>query len=560
MRLRFAIGLAFTLTTLFTACSEYNLSPLKSIAPNAVSKGSFCTYDPISRDSSVNYMFIMDISGSNSSTDPGSVRMQKMMEFYDRKKVEPNTKWGALEFNDRVKASIYDPVDPNQPIFTDDLSISDPQLQTLSGKRPGGGTNYSDSLSMAKSAIEFDFQQNSGRDDYYMIFFISDGQPESGDTSESGILRRVDELVNLRSGRIFLSTAYYGNYSSNLLRKMAERGGGQFQEIEAGDLDFDDLIVGPTREAWVLKNDAFFVYNLNSAICERAGYTYQADSDGDGMCDLDEDYYNGKPDQNGKIWYFDKTKRSTLQLNANGQLYDTGYGDYFHLAAFKSRTTLPACNNPEDRLDKDLDLLNKCEEQVIINLTPYGTQYKEKIWTMGNPKDPDTDNDGIIDALDLYAFRSRLDFSGPTDDRVSRDLDGEGLSVFKQVQEHRNPLKFDKDQPAYDVVLTELESGANGKSCFDYQQTRLPLHSVVDVSPADVHPMLARGSNENVVLVYYVQTKFRDPNGKGIYMHSFQRLKVDANFNGAAGTTGGLQVNDRVFTPYETYLRIDELD
>ncbi len=116
---------------MFVACSDYSLSPIKPGKSNAQSKGSFCTYDPVAKDSYVNYMFVMDISGSNSSTDPSSMRMQKMMDYYDKKKTEPFIRWSAIKFNDREAAAIRDPNgEPNMPIFTDDLSITDPHYKS----------------------------------------------------------------------------------------------------------------------------------------------------------------------------------------------------------------------------------------------------------------------------------------------------------------------------------------------------------------------------------------------------------------------------------------------
>ena len=535
------------LTGLFTVrCSDVSLNKIAPSTQNAVSKGSFCTYNPEEKLTYTNYLFIIDYSGSNSSTDRRKTRVEKALAFYTEKKDLPFVRWGSIGFDDDPKAMIYE-TNNQEPIFSDDPAIIDPGLQRMRSESHSGSTNYSDTIDMAAEAISKDMQQNK-RDDNYIVFFLTDGEPNRGDTSTAGLVRRVQNLVGLKTGKVFFSSAYYGGEGDpNKLRAMAEAGNGKFLEFNNTDtLDFAELTpLGPQKEAWILKNDAFFVYNLNSAICERAGYKYAADSDADGVCDLDEIYYGLNP-----------VKRSTPQRNADNVLVDTGYSDYFILAQIQGKIILPNCpNDAEWRSDVDNDLLNECEENIVVNQTPSGTEYKEFVWTKANPLDPDTDNDGIIDGLDTFAFRKH--FGWALDNRVDKDWDGEGTSAFRQVQQHRNPLEEDRTSKGYDVTLNPIGI-ENGRSCFSYSQSSLPLYDVLDVKDSDVHPKARRGSNYNTVMVYFIQTKFKDPNGKGMYMHSFQNLKVDSNFNGAVGTAAGLQVKDSVFSLYETFKRIDE--
>lgn len=542
--LKLSLGILIGLFTV--SCSDVNLSKIKPDTANAVSKGSFCTLDPEEKITYTNYLFIIDYSGSNSSTDSKKTRVAKALDFYNSKKDMPYVRWGSIGFDDEAKAMIYE-TNNKEPIFSDDPTIVNPGVERMKKESHSGSTNYSSTIDMAIGAIEKDMLQNK-RDDNYVVFFLTDGEPNRGDTSTAGLVSRVQRLVGLKSGKVFFSSAYYGGQGDpNKLRAMSEAGNGKFLEFNKTDtLDFAELLPpGPTKEAWILKNDAFFVYNLNSAICERTGYTYAADSDADGVCDLDEVFYG-----------LDPTKRSTPRRKGEGgELVNTGYSDYFQLAEIQGKVTLPICNDPAKLKDEDNDLLNECEEAAIVNQTPVGTEYKDFVWTRGNPKDPDTDNDGIIDGLDAVVFRKH--FGWALDNRVDKDWDGEGVSAFRQVQQHRNPLEADKGEKGYDVVLNPIGI-ENGRSCFDYRQSTLPLYDVLDVRDADVHPKARRGSNENVVLVYYMQTKFKDPNGKGIYMHSFQKLKVDSTYNGAIGTGAGLQVKDAVFSPYEIYKKIEE--
>lgn len=543
--LKLSLGILIGLFTV--SCSDVNLSPLKPDTANAVSKGTFCTLDPEEKITYTNYLFITDFSGSNSSdgTDPKKVRVQKAVEFYNERKSMPFMRWGSIGFDSDAYGMIYE-TNKNEPIFTDNEALIDAGIKRMQSKSHSGSTNYAETIDMATAAIEKDMLQNK-RDDNYVVFFLTDGKPTAGDDTTAGLVSRVQRLVGLKTGKVYFSSVYYGGKGdSTQLKAMAEAGNGKFLEINKADsLNFADLLPpGAQKEAWILKNDAFFVYNLNSAICERTGNTFAADSDADGVCDLDEIFYG-----------LDPVRRSTPQRNKDGVLVNTGYSDYFHLAQIQGKTTLPICNDPKKLQDVDNDLLNECEEAVIINQTPVGTEYKDFVWTRGNPRDPDTDNDGIIDGLDAIIFRKH--FGWALDNRVDKDWDGEGISAFRQVQQHRNPLEADLGEKGYDVKLTPLGI-ENGRSCFDYSQSTLPLYDVMDVKDSDVHPKARRGSAMNTVIVYYMQTKFKDPNGKGIYMHSFQNLKVDNSYNGAVGTGAGLQVKDAVFTPYEIFKKIDE--
>ncbi len=534
---------AFSLIFVLTACTNINLDKLDPEKINAVSEGAFCTYDPVEKFVYTNYLFIIDYSGSNSSSDSKKVRVQRAMEFYNEKKDLPYIRWGAMGFDDDAYGMIYE-TNKNEPTFSDSQEVVLAGLKRLQGQRHSGSTNYSSTIDMAIGAIEKDMRQNK-RDDNYIVFFLTDGMPNRGDTSTEGLVNRVQRLVGLKSGKVFFSSAYYGGDGNpEKLKAMAQAGNGKFLEFSKTDsLNFAELLPpGPEKEAWILKNDAFFVYNLNSAICERAGNRFAADSDGDGVCDLDEIYYG-----------LDPTKRSTPQYVEGHGLIQTGYSDYFHLAQIQGKIILPLCNDPEKWQDVDNDLLNECEENILINLTPSGTEHNGQVWTRANSLDPDTDNDGIIDGIDAVVFRKH--FGWALDNRVDKDWDGEGISAFKQVQEHRNPLEDDRDAERYDVVI-EPVGIENGRSCYSYKQSNLPLYDVLDVKNEDVHPMLRRKSGENVILVYFMQTKFKDPNGKGMYMHSFQRLKVDQNYNGALGTAAGLQVRDSKFEIYKTYEKL----
>lgn len=535
-----ALG-AMALLTL--ACGDVAVVSHPQVAQgNVETTGEFCTFDPLDKDAHTNFLFIMDYSASNGTTDRRRIRINKAENFYNKKKGQAFTRWSAIAFDEEARALVNDGNQQNL-IFVEDLADSDQMMAAMKREsQNGSATNYSEPLDMAISGIERLVREQKKENDFFMIFFVTDGDPNRGARSESELVAKVQKLVGISPGKIYLSSVYYGGRGDPAkLRKMSEAGNGKFFQIDsAEDLDFEDLITGPTRESWILKNDTFMVYNLNSALCEALNDRFGPDSDGDGVCDQDEIRYG-----------LDPQMRSTPQKQVNGNWVDSGYSDFFHLLQIKGLVLLKEC--PLDkRKDEDLDLLNDCEEELIFNENPVGTEHKGKKRTKSDAKDPDTDGDGIIDGLDLKTFRSTWGFV--LNNQVDKDWDREGVSAFRQVQLHRNPLKPDQGSPEYDTQI-RLREVQSGKSCYDFSQTQLQTYELLPVKDADVHPLLRRNSDENKVLVYFVQTPFRDPSGKGIYMHSFQSVKtLDAT--GALSGAAGLRIRSESFRPYETYLKL----
>lgn len=531
-------------TVIHLACGDVAVvSDPQTLQGNVETKGEFCTFDPLDKEAHTNFIFIVDYSASNGTTDRSRVRIDKAEEFYMKKRGQPFIRWSAIRFDADAKALVNDG-SPENLVFVEDLSLSDQMIEDMkSESQNGSATNYADPLDMATSAIEKSVKLEGKGNDYFMVFFITDGEPNRGVRSEAELVSKVEKLVGVSPGRVYMSSVYYGGRGDpNKLRKMSEAGNGKFIEIDsAEDIDFEDLVTGPTRESWILKNDTFMVYNLNSALCEELNDRFGPDSDGDGVCDLDEKRYG-----------LDPQLRSTPQRDQLGSWVDTGYSDFFHLLQLKGLILLKECPL-EKRSDSDMDLLNDCEEEMIFNENPMGTEHKGKKRTKSDQKDPDTDGDGLIDGLDLMTFRSTWGFV--LNNQVDKDWDREGISAFRQVQLHRNPLKPDQSSPEYDTEI-RLREVREGKSCYDFSQTQLQTYELLPVKDADVHPLLRRKSDENKVLVYFVQTPFRDPSGKGIYMHSFQPVKTldgTGHLSGAAG----LRIRSDSFSAYETFRKLE---
>ena len=133
---------------------------------------------------------------------------------------------------------------PDRPVFTksyENISAAIDRLETADGGREK--TNYKRALELTKRLIEMD--SGLWQDDvYYQVFFITGTRPWDSSYNRvdkvDNLYEDIREIVNIRPGRVFLSTAYYGlqhniqNQNPNIpnvldvLKGMAEAGHGEF--------------------------------------------------------------------------------------------------------------------------------------------------------------------------------------------------------------------------------------------------------------------------------------------------------------------------------------------
>lgn len=528
MSLRFLLSL--TAIAMFSAaCSDINLAALKAPPIQAESVGTFCTKDPDDIQRFTKFLFVMDKSGSNNSTDRGAAKRAGGFEkFYNKNKTNPSIRWGMIEFGAKQNAASPLIEGPDgEAVFTDDESLIMDGVEKLRGP-DGGDTPYDKALELTRTVIKKDKDDHPNEYSIYMVIFLSDGDPTSPTGNQHAkIMQYTQDVVDIDPGRIFVSTGFYGTSTSgkNLLRDMAEKiGGGIYRDLSQDDeFDFDDLVVEPGREPWIYKN--IIVYNLNSAICE--DQAYGMDSDNDGVCDVDEVKYGLNPQ-----------KRYSKE---------DGYSDYFHwLIATRQLSTgdLSACPVSK-RLDTDIDMFNDCEERVLKNSKPSGTKK-----TTSNNMDPDTDNDGIIDSLETLIYRNILGAAMNDRDAVT-DFDREGLSSYLQIFEHRNPRIPDTKAAKYDTTINFSHYSPSGQSCYTFKQKDLQVYQTLPVASEGTAPYdTGHAANENKILVYFFQVRSTNPGGKGIYNYSFQTLTADPFATPNTGAAKGLKIQDNVFSSY----------
>lgn len=514
-----ALGLAAVLA-FQASCSDVRLAIRQPQLPNVSGKGELCITEPEEVKRWLKFLFIIDKSGSNGSTDPnGRKRAGNIGKFLTAQMQATNQQYGMLWFQDDEAGAFIHEGNDRAPTFTRDLNEA---LSATDELRWGdsGSTPYKAALQLARSAIESDRERFPDEEPFYMVFFVSDGEPT--DIHNEGELNRlIKDLVDIDPKNVALSTAFYGSngdHAARRLERMAKLGNGKFVNFETNaDWDFNDLIVKPTFEPWQLKYE-LVVYNLNAGFCEDGGV--DVDSDADGMCDKDEARLPG----------FDPRRRFS---------FGDGYGDYFHWRRFKYGEALPTCT---DRSDEDHDLLTACEEKYIRNERP-----SQDVPGNGDPKNPDTDRDGIIDGIETFVYMRRTMAYAMDSFNLQENFDGEE-PARRQIGEHRNPLVRDAGQPAYDTRLSPIPG--RSLDCYQFTQSVLPLYPTLEVKAGDTLEGLEHKAWENAVYVHYVQTRQSDPKGDGILRYSVQKLLNDELTRRRINSNQALRFDDRHFKSY----------
>lgn len=512
---------------LLAACGDVRLLKPPGEVPNSVkSVGKLCVSEPQEVLAYTKFLFVVDKSGSNAgeggarATDRNAVKRAGNIEKFIRQNLnKTHYHYGMIGFYDHVADAYIE--DGEGPSFT-----TDPQraLEAANRLRQGdsGLTPYKAALLATRLAIKKAMAANPNERSVYMVFFLSDGEPMPKETQpDKEIFDLVRDIVENQPRPVFLSTAYYGNKGGGAverLQKMAEIGKGKFINFEMqSEWDFNDLIVKPTVQPWLLKS--LLVYNINAGFCLDG--KVDVDSDGDGMCDRDELKYPG----------FDPTNRFS---------FNDGYGDYFHWRRLNYGESLPPC---DDRTDLDFDLLTNCEEAYIRNDNP-----PPGVGMVGNIGNPDTDRDGILDGIETFVYFTRTLAFAMDPSNLSRSMfDGEEEAGL-QISQHRSPVIRDPHQIAYDTTLEPVYD--SGRDCYKFSQNILPLYETLEVKPENTLPYLAHGPDENIVYLYYLQTPQSDPTGDGILRYSFQNLKRDPKNSIFLGERAGLKVDDAVFKSY----------
>ncbi len=520
----------------FLNCSNVNLLRAPAQVVTAASLGEFCTEAPLVSGSYSNIMFVLDMSGSNAGgnaggppTDPQkALRGNAVQSYLNAHRNNSFIHWGFVVFNNG-NATSYIPDQggptPNN-FFTGDPTLMDAALAKFRATADMGNTPYKAAMSIVQSAIIADQKKFPNISADYEVVWLSDGYPtDYGTPIDTAALNTDDSnLVNLALGMIHLSTVYYGPpdpVAEGILSNMAKLGFGKYQNTNLNpNINIDNLLsAGTFSEPYLIKQLA--VYNLNAALCDDG--TVGADSDGDGLCDKDEEHYNHLADAGIEPY---ATKMAGIRFSiTNRNSFDPHFSDSYYLKFIQGQSLPSGC---DDISDEDHDLANACEEKFMSNTAPQGPTFE---WTsqminmphIGDTKNFDSDGDGIIDGLEMLFFKNQS--AALNYNNILNKTNGyDNLYLFLN---HLNPIDPGSSLP-YNPKITQIQKNEKGQNCYSYHQENLPLYSVkpVDSSEVSGNLSLVHAGDENIILVYYIQTPENAPNSKGVLRFSYQKLKV----------------------------------
>ncbi|MCB0385016.1 MAG: hypothetical protein KDD43_06460, partial [Bdellovibrionales bacterium] len=203
---------------------------------------------------------------------------------------------------------------------------------------------------------------------------------------------------------------------------------------------------------------------------------------------------------------------------------------------------LKSCADLEE--DQDHDLLNSCEERMLFDNqangpTPQWTeQMRESGGGTANPRNPDTDGDGFIDSIEYFSFGIK---SNPVNYNNIFDRFAGGITAETLMAEHRHPMRpteIGADTTDFRVTFTGINT--KGENCYSVDLRHLPLYKTQGVGLTRVSgiPELAHNDDESVILIYYLITQERNPNGRGYYFYSYKKL------HNQQGWSNGLQFDN----------------
>lgn len=506
----------------FQNCDQSRLALMTELA-SAKSDGEICAIEPTNQASYTKLLFVVDKSGSNTTTDPGGTyRVGTIDAFHEIHKNNIYTQWGLIKFQTGgADPLIFDP-SGQYAGFTNEVSTVKAAIQTLAAGNTGN-TPYQAAIAASAAAITNDVAQNPDESSKYVIVFISDGAP---DPAVTDAVLETDITNILALADVTFHTVYYGPANpanSGRLLRMANWGRGKFLDTNvSGRIPLDSLIGFQTGEPWLIKN--FTVTNLNASPCDDG--TIDSDSDADGLCDKDETRYNAEFQADPQKMMRMEGKRFD-PLNRNS--FDPYVSDAIFYKYVVFSEVFPRDCTAADLVDEDRDLANKCEERYLYSSSPTGPtdRWTEAMQNDGDALNFDSDGDGYLDWFEFAMTRNKsaaMDRSNVNQLYLGQRLD----TIFNKHLNWRNPFA----SAAYDGAFQFRRVNEKGQNCYSYNQTVLPLYSTKAVTTSQVsgNSNLTHGPNENVVMISFIQAPERDPNGAGELRYFFQKISATSNY------------------------------
>lgn len=552
---------ALALTLTLAACSEASLQAIPQVVPEPFDdllqvRGTYCTEAAEEVVFPVKVLFLLDQSASLQCTDSQNRRYSALAKLVSDLRKSPSTSFGFIGFSSWSR----------EQTFTRQQSLIDPFLDPAGGLGPA--TDYQGALATGIRMIEADMVDigpATRARTRYVVIMVSDGVPEprcnSGCEDEIGactdgvdndgdgifdgsdpdcigvadsathpdnlygvcntrndvpedvyvdyqglcpaynqpeqIMARVSSLLELEdiysAGDVTMHTVllfspqnivegvcpgasaqfgYNHDAAKGLLQAMAQAGGGAFRDVNIQVEDDQFLRFDFTSlrsEQWMTE---LVATNVNA---RRAGEVV-LDSDGDGLADVVEIALG-----------------TALDSPDSDAPKADGYTDLFEKvlsgAGFDPLDAALPAVSCGDTKDFDGDGLRNCEEDALGS----------------DRRSPDTDDDGLLDWLELAAGTDPLVNDG------LRDLDFDGVSNRDEIRGGTDPLVPDAEtwrssRIRYAItdrgnlaVPTEDGAATEERHCYDFSVTDIPL----------VTPTLAAARGRNRVLITTLEKPFQ---------------------------------------------------
>lgn len=183
----------------------------------------------------VKFLFIVDVSGSNTSnytgyvgTDTGKVKragaLQNLKNQYTAK---TNFHYGFTYFSGSTSSALIG-YNLTTPAFANSSTVFQQAIDTFKTIPDSGETPYVAALDLGATALELDTARTAQTK--WVVVFISDGMPNPH-VDDATLAAKVQTIVNKVPGQVTFNAIYYGNADPNAatrLTKMTQAGGGKF--------------------------------------------------------------------------------------------------------------------------------------------------------------------------------------------------------------------------------------------------------------------------------------------------------------------------------------------
>lgn len=407
-----------------------------------------------------------------------------------------------------------------------------------------GETSYLRALEATKRMIDEDIAANannpSATKNYY-VFLISDGAPQDSTVdspSDSGrckpnandpnaelacqeqkIFAQVSAMevsMKASSRKLYLYGLYYGGEPAgetfmNKLVSYAKNGRAKSITNFSGSTGAD-FFKSVIESMTVFEPTNIQMIPLTTIL--KNGVVY-ADSDMDGVIDIEEASIDGNPSMNGLQPLSANNPRSNSLGLLDGlynMLLKNGKLSSLNCAAGENEfaaTELDPAQTP-----KNYTGLTKCDMRALGILIDAVTKSNNP--TFGNDTDGDgltdstfgldTDNDGLIDFVEV------LKFMNPSDNELSQDTDRDGMTNMQEILRGSDPLTPDANLPANLInryTVTQLPAAAgvcSSQSAKGYtvKVDTLQTATTLDNSQNTKTPTyLKHGANEGVLYIGY---------------------------------------------------------